>query len=176
MLNMTGSSGCPINLTMELLGDRWSLVVLRDMMFGDHRTFNTLHRESEEGIATNILSDRLKQLVAAGLLTRASSPDHKQKIIYSLTEPAIQLVPVFAAIGAWGRRHLPVSTPLAVRARLLEQGGATMWDALMDELRERHLGVGRDHVGRSVSDELQQAYQAELARFQAADSPTNADA
>src|SRR3974390_2451856 len=98
-------SGCPINLTLELLGDRWSLLILRDMIFGGARRFRELLR-SPEGIASNILADRLRMLVEAGLLTRAGDPRHKQKAVYSLTESAIELVPVFAQIGAWGSRWL----------------------------------------------------------------------
>src|SRR5271156_6893648 len=81
-------SGCPINLTLELLGDRWSLLILRDIVFGGRRRFRELLR-SEERIASNILADRLRTLVEAGLLTRAGDPAHKQKTVYSLTEQAI---------------------------------------------------------------------------------------
>lgn len=132
-------SGCPINLTMEVLGDRWSLVVLRDIMFGNRRHFRALLSRSEEGIASNILAARLKRLVALGLVTRLDDPTHSQKAIYSLTEPAIQLVPMIAAIGAWGRRHLPVSEDLSIRAELLEKGGAVMWEEFMEDLRGIHI-------------------------------------
>jgi hypothetical protein len=63
-------SGCPINATIEVFGDRWSLLVLRDIVFGDRRYFRELQAGSEEGIASNILADRLKRLVELGLLTR----------------------------------------------------------------------------------------------------------
>src|SRR5690348_13660249 len=122
-MDPTHRSGCPINLTLEMIGDRWSLIVIRDIMFGNRRHFRTLLTESEEGIASNILADRLKRLVASGLLTRREDPTHRQKAIYSLAEPAIQLVPLLAAMGAWGRRHTPVSEALSVRAQLLEAGG-----------------------------------------------------
>src|SRR3989337_3471093 len=85
-------SGCPINLTLETLGDRWSLIVIRDLMFGNRRHYRELLNRSEEGIASNILADRLKRLVEAGLLSKADDPTHKQKGIYSLTEQAIHLV------------------------------------------------------------------------------------
>ena len=81
----TQRSGCPINLTLETLGDRWSLIVIRDIMFGNRRHFRELQAGSEEGIASNILADRLKRLVEAGLLGKAEDPSHKQKSIYSLT-------------------------------------------------------------------------------------------
>ena len=61
-------SGCPINLTLEVLGDRWSLIVIRDVIFGDRRRYRELLTRSEEGIASNVLADRLKRLVAAGLV------------------------------------------------------------------------------------------------------------
>jgi DNA-binding HxlR family transcriptional regulator len=93
-------SGCPINLTLEILGDRWSLIVVRDVMFGDRRRYRELLTRSEEGIASNVLADRLKRLVTAGLLSRVGDPRHKQSVIYSLTEPAIQLVPLLANMGA----------------------------------------------------------------------------
>jgi DNA-binding HxlR family transcriptional regulator len=158
-------SGCPINLTLEILGDRWSLLVLRDMMFGNRRHFRELLNRSEEGIASNILADRVKKLQAQGMITRADDPTHKQKAIYSLTEKAIQLVPIMAMVGGWGRRHLPVSEELSIRAQLLEEGGPAMWDAFMDELRRLHLSTPGE--GRSVLAELQAAYEEVCARHEA---------
>ena len=116
-------SGCPINLTLETLGDRWSLIVIRDIMFGNRRHYRDLLNNSEEGIASNILADRLKKLVEAGLLSTSPDPTHKQKTVYSLTEPAIQLVPLLAQMGAWGRRFTPATRELSIRAQLLEEGG-----------------------------------------------------
>lgn len=162
-MNAANRSACPINLTLEVLGDRWSLLVIRDMMFGGRRRFRELLTRSEEGIASNILADRLKRLVAAGLLTRADDPSHKQKAIYSLTEAAIQLVPVFAQMGAWGRRHRPVSEELSIRAQLLEEGGPKLWDRFMDELRVEHLGAPA-RPGPTVREELQAAYEEVSAR------------
>lgn len=158
----THRSGCPINLTLEILGDRWSLIVLRDMMFGNRRHFRELLTKSEEGIASNILADRLKRLVEEGLLSKADDPSHKQKALYSLTEMGIALVPVFAAMGAWGRRFLPVSEELSIRAELLENGGQAMWDGFMAELR--HLHIGTPAPERSVFAELQAAYLEVVAR------------
>jgi DNA-binding HxlR family transcriptional regulator len=157
-------SGCPINLSLEVLGDKWSLLIIRDMMFGNRRHFRALLTESEEGIATNILADRLARLTGLGMITSAPDPSHKQRIRLSLTEPAIQLVPVLAHLGAWGRRHLPVTRELSVRAELLERGGPPLWDEFMDELRESHLGIPRPPGTGSVLQRLTEAYRAELAR------------
>ena len=161
---MDQRSGCPINLSLEIFGDRWSLIVVRDMMFGNRRHFNELLAKSDEGIASNMLADRLQRLVSLGMVSRAPDPSHKQKVVYSLTEPAIQLVPVLAHLGAWGRRHLPVSRELSVRAELLEQGGPEFWDRFMDELREQHLGIPRPDGVPSAFDELRAAFDAEMAR------------
>lgn len=155
-------SGCPINLTLETLGDRWSLIVVRDIMFGNRRHFRELLTRSDEGIASNILADRLKRLVDAGLLTRADDPTHKQKAVYSLTEKAIELVPLLVHLGAWGRRHLPVTREMAVRQQLLEEGGPTLWDDFMDELRALHLAAPRAPDRASVLARQGEAYRLAL--------------
>lgn len=152
-------SGCPINLTLEVLGDKWSLIVIRDIIFGDRRHFRELLVKSEEGIASNILATRLQTLVEQGIITKRDDPSHRQKVIYSLTEPGIQLLPVLAQIGAWGRRHLPTSKELSIRAELLEKGGPQMWNAFMTELREEHLGKRRRGTKQSVRLQLQKAYE-----------------
>src|SRR5882724_4155477 len=97
-------SGCPINAAVEVLGDPWATLVLRDIMFGNRRHFRELIAGSEERIATNILASRLKQLVAAGLLTRVDVR-RGQRAAYSLTEAGIQVLPVMVALGNWGLAH-----------------------------------------------------------------------
>ncbi len=150
-------SGCAINAAIEVIGDRWSLIVLRDIMFGDRRHFRELHRNNEEGIATNILAGRLRDLVADGLLTR-DDPGPGRAVTYTLTEPAIQLVPVLAELGWWGLNHRPTTDALRVRAQLLYEGGRPMWHDFMDELRAHHLGqpaIERDRP--SVGEQLNRA-------------------
>ena len=154
-------SGCPINAAVEAFGDRWSLIVLRDIVFGDKRYFRQLQDGSQEGIASNILADRLKRLVELGLLTREDTR-RGQRARYSLTEPAIQLIPVFAQLGSWGLRHRPTSRSLRVRAELLEQGGPPLWEEFMDELRREHLGSGPPAGSPSVRERLQAAYLAAI--------------
>jgi DNA-binding HxlR family transcriptional regulator len=132
-------SGCPINLTLEVLGDKWSLLIIRDMIFAGKRHFREL-LQSGEGISSNILTDRLNMLVSQGLLTRAADPRHKQKVVYSLTEKSIALVPVLVQIGIWGRTYLPADDALSAVSRELEAGGPALWEQLMADLREQHLG------------------------------------
>jgi DNA-binding HxlR family transcriptional regulator len=154
-------SGCPINLSLEILGDRWTLLVIRDVIFADSRHFREL-LAGPERISSNVLADRLTTLVENGLLTRADDPSHKQKVIYSLTEQAIELVPVFAQLGAWGARHLPATEAYAARLEVLASGGPQVWDAFMDELRQTHLGPAARRRpapdGPSVAAQMQAAY------------------
>jgi DNA-binding HxlR family transcriptional regulator len=98
-------SGCPINLMLEVLGDKWSLMIIRDMIFGNRRHFRELLDHSEEGIASNILADRLKTMLEQGIVTKADDPSHKQKVIYSLTERGIELLPVLVQMAGWGHRY-----------------------------------------------------------------------
>ncbi len=156
-MRQAGRSGCPINMAIEAFGDRWSLLVLRDIMFGGRRHFRELLAGSEEGIASNILADRLKRLADSGLLARDDARPG-QRATYSLTEPAIQLVPVLAELGAWGVKHRPTTPPLRVRAELLAEGGPAMWEQFMDELREVHLGTPAPRrPGQTVRDRLASA-------------------
>jgi DNA-binding HxlR family transcriptional regulator len=134
--------------------------MLRDLMFGDRHYFRELLTGSQEGIASNILADRLRRMIAHGLLSRSDDVTHRQKIRYSLTEAGVQLVPVMAALGTWGRQHMPASHQLSVRAELLERGGPELWGRFMDELREMHLGIARPPGTPSVFAELEAAYQA----------------
>ncbi len=136
---MPQRSGCPINLSLEILGDKWTLVVLRDIALGERRYFRELLTRNPEGIPPNMLSDRLKLLIRHGLLTRRQAPDHKQKVIYSLTAQGIELLPVLAQLAIWGRKYLPVSAEDDALAKMLEDGGPVFWDKLMARLRRQHL-------------------------------------
>ena len=158
-------SGCPINLTLEVVGDKWSLLIIRDIMFGNRRHYRELLTGSEEAISSNILADRLKMLLKQGIITRENDPNHKQKGIYSLTQQGIELLPILAQMAAWGFKYLPVSEELGIRAQLLSEGGPKMWTEFMDELRETHLGVKqRSKPALSVGERLQAAYEAVVAR------------
>jgi DNA-binding HxlR family transcriptional regulator len=152
-------SECPINLSIEILGDQWSLIILRDMIFGGRRSYRELLTNSLEGIASNILASRMKMLLDEGMVTRAPDPEHKQRVIYSLTEKSISVLPVLVQLGAWGRRFLPASPELSIRAQVLEEGGPEMLDAFMRELRTTHLGAPNETSGPTVAEQLQAAYE-----------------
>ncbi|SMX79014.1 winged helix-turn-helix transcriptional regulator [Brevibacterium antiquum] len=154
-------SGCAINAAVEVLGDSWSLIVLRDIVFGGRRYFRELLTLNDEGIASNMLADRLRKLVDEGLLTRADAA-RGQRVAYSLTEAGIQVVPVMVALGTWGMNHRATTPELTVRARILAESPELVAD-LMSELREVHLGAARpDAVQPRASARLQAEYEAAL--------------
>ncbi len=158
-------SGCPINLTLEIVGDKWSLIIIRDIIFGGRRHFNELLAGSEEGISSNILADRLKTLLAAGILSKQDDPTHKQKAIHCLTEQGIELLPILAQMSSWGRKYLPVTEELSIRAEILDEGGPKFLADFMDELREIHLGAPpKRRKGPAPSARLSAAYEAVIAK------------
>lgn len=93
-------SDCPVNFAVETLGDKWSLVILRDMIFWGKKTYGEFLK-SDEKIATNILAGRLDYLEKEGLITKTPDPKDKRKDIYSVTEKGIDLVPMFIEMIAW---------------------------------------------------------------------------
>lgn len=164
-------SGCPINAAVEVLGDPWAMLVLRDIMFGNKRHFREMLTGSEEGIASNVLASRLKQLVAAGLLTRADAR-RGQRAMYSLTEAGIQVLPVIVALGNWGLAYRQGERRLRVRAEVLRDGGPELVAAMIDELRELHLNVPRpDTDGPRARDQLRVAYETAMTDTTNSEAP-----
>lgn len=97
-------SGCPLNASVEMLGDRWSLLILRDMMLRGYRTFKEfLH--SDEKIASNILADRLRRLESYGIIATERDTSDGRKVLYALTSKGIDLAPVLAEMVLWAARH-----------------------------------------------------------------------
>ncbi|MBF6354227.1 helix-turn-helix transcriptional regulator [Nocardia higoensis] len=130
-------SNCPINRGVELLGDHWSLVILRDVTFCDHRTFRDLLTGSREGISPPTLSRRLAHLVETGLLHKAPAPRGSQGR-YSLTEKGIELVPLLFELARVG--HLLDPSTASTEPRFEGwYGDGKRIHGFMDELRSGHL-------------------------------------
>ena len=106
-------SGCPVNRALEIFGDRWSLLIVRDLMVRAYRTFGEFQC-SGEGIATNILADRLKKLEAGGILTAEAAAEDGRSAHYRLTEKGIALAPVMLELLIWGAHHEDTDAPCAV--------------------------------------------------------------
>ena len=103
-------SGCPVSISLEILGDRWSLLIIRDLMIRGFRTFKDF-QGSGEGIATNILADRLQKLEASGIITSSTDPTDARRVNYRLTEKGIDLAPVLLEFLIWGARHEETMAP-----------------------------------------------------------------
>jgi DNA-binding HxlR family transcriptional regulator len=97
-------SDCPISTALDIFGDKWSLLIVRDMMFKGMNTYGDFLK-GEEKIATNILADRLMLLEAGGIIAKQKHPDSKAKILYTLTPKGIDLVPALVEIIAWSEKH-----------------------------------------------------------------------
>lgn len=131
-------SFCPLNLILEMVGDKWSLLILRDIMFENKRHFRQL-LQLEEKIASNILADRLNGLERNGLLKKTQDPNHKQKFIYSLTEKAIDLLPMLIDAMRWSLKYEPVDETKYEPAVSLIKGGEAAFQILREKLFEDHI-------------------------------------
>jgi DNA-binding HxlR family transcriptional regulator len=107
-------SECPLNASVEMLGDRWSLLIIRDMMLRGFRTYKEL-MECYEGIATNILADRLRKLVAYGIITAKPDASDGRKLVYTLTAKGIDLAPVLTEVVLWAAAHEDTGNQALVR-------------------------------------------------------------
>jgi DNA-binding HxlR family transcriptional regulator len=126
-------SNCPVACALDLLGDKWTLIVLRDLMMVRKRYFQEL-LEGNEGIATNILASRLKMLEAAGLITRRTDPDQARRVIYSPTAKALDLLPVLIELIRWSMKYSPGS---AVPEEFLRRLGKDR-EGFIADLRAAH--------------------------------------
>jgi DNA-binding HxlR family transcriptional regulator len=120
-------SGCPVSLSLERFGDRWSLLIIRDLMVRGYRTFKEF-QQSGEGIATNILAGRLRTLQADGIILAEAAETDGRKVNYRLTEKGIDLAPVLLEMLIWGARHEDTAAPCTVIVVL-----ATIREAVLAE-------------------------------------------
>lgn len=129
--NSKRRSGCPVSISLERFGDRWSLLIIRDLMVRGYRTFKEF-QESGEDIATNILADRLKKLEAAGIITTEPEGADGRKVNYRLTEKGIDLAPVMLELLIWAAHHEQTGAPCAVIAKMEKNR-----DEVLAEVRRR---------------------------------------
>jgi DNA-binding HxlR family transcriptional regulator len=110
-------SGCPVSTSLEVVGDRWSLLIVRDMMVRGFTSFKEF-QESGEGIATNTLADRLQKLKAAGIIAGETNATDARRVNYRLTRKGIDLAPVVLELLIWGARHEDTGAPCAMISKL----------------------------------------------------------
>jgi DNA-binding HxlR family transcriptional regulator len=107
-------SGCPLNASVEMLGDRWSLLIIRDMMLRGFTSYSEF-LETYEGIATNILADRLRKLMADGIIRAQPDPSDGRRLTYRLTAKGIDLAPVLTEMVLWAAAHEETGNQTLVR-------------------------------------------------------------
>ena len=127
----TRRSGCPVSVSLEIFGDRWSLLVIRDLMVRGYRTFKEF-QGSGEGIATNILADRLARLEEAGIIVSETDTVDGRKVNYRLTEKGIDLAPTMLELLVWAARHENTGAPCSVIEQMYSRR-----EAVLAEVRRR---------------------------------------
>lgn len=110
-------SGCPLSIALELFGDKWTLLILRDLLFKQATTFKDF-QSSDEQIASNILADRLTRLTAAGIVTSSRSPDDSRVILYRPTNKGLDLLPVLVEVILWSARYEQTAAPAKLLKRM----------------------------------------------------------
>ncbi|MDB5085239.1 MAG: transcriptional regulator [Bacilli bacterium] len=133
MKRSDNKSHCPINFALETFGDPWSLLIVRDIVYAGKRTYGEC-LNSEEGIASNILANRLVQLEQKGILVKRPHDTDKRKDVYSLSEKGLDLIPVLHELAGWGAKHDP------------ETEAPKEWIARVNADRERLLRLARETV------------------------------
>lgn len=107
MKNLKQRSGCPISCSLDVWGDKWTLLIIRDLMNENGRTYGDFLK-SAEGIATNILAARLQALEENQLIVKLAHPDSKAKVLYKLTQKGIDLLPIMVEINLWAEKYFPI--------------------------------------------------------------------
>ena len=139
----TGSGKCPIHFALDVMGDKWSLLIVRDLVFKSKNTYGAFAK-SPEGISTNILADRLSKLEASGIVTKTRDPENQTRVLYRLTDKGCDLIPVLLAMTEYSARHdaYPTGTRNIIQGGpvdLLERA-TTDRNALITELAAKAKG------------------------------------
>jgi DNA-binding HxlR family transcriptional regulator len=114
-------SPCPVACSLDLLGDKWSLLVVRDLLLG--KTMYSEFQKSSEGIPTNILAERLKRLLAAGIIEKSRYQERPVRYAYQLTAKGVDLQPVLLAMIDWGNKHVPGTVSRAEIEAMVQRAG-----------------------------------------------------
>jgi DNA-binding HxlR family transcriptional regulator len=140
-------SNCPVAGALDIVGDHWSLIVIRDLMFRQHREFGDF-LTSGEGISPNVLGDRLSRLADAGLIERQPHPLERNRFLYRLTPKGIELAPTMVDLAVWGSKHVPGATGMTPIVR----GAASSREKLLAKIyRDLKPAVSSEAVALSSS-------------------------
>ncbi len=130
---MPGRSNCPISHLLDIVGDKWSLLILRDLIFFDKKSYSEL-QNSDEKIATNILSSRLELLEQSKLITKQADASDKRKKVYKLTKSGVDILPILLEMILWTSKHEPSKD---IPLQLVESLKADR-QVVIEELTKRH--------------------------------------
>jgi DNA-binding HxlR family transcriptional regulator len=128
-------SDCPISTALDIFGDKWSLLIVRDMMFKGMNTYGEFLNGGEK-IATNILADRLMMLEAGGIIIKQKHPESKAKILYTLTPKGIDLIPSLVEIIAWSEKYHDVHPHAKEFAKTLKKDKAVVIKGITTSLKK----------------------------------------
>ncbi len=129
-------SECPLSCSLDVFGDKWSLLIVRDLIFGNKCTYNDFLK-SGEGIATNILASRLKGLEENGVIEKSAHPDSKAKILYRLTQKGIDLLPIIIEVYIWSDKYLTIPTDLKATIKEAKKDKNKFVKQLTKELKSK---------------------------------------
>lgn len=133
MLKSKKRSDCPVSSSLDIWGDKWSLLIIRDLMDAKECTYGDFLK-SPEGIATNILASRLQNLEENGLIEKLEHPDSKAKVLYKLTRKGIDLVPVMVEISLWAEKYFPIPADRKAMLKEVKKDKAGFIKAAIKEL------------------------------------------
>ena len=131
-------SECPLSCSLDVFGDKWSLLIIRDLMFGNKSTYNDFLK-SDEGIATNILASRLKGLEENGIIEKTAHPDSKAKILYKLTSKGIDLLPIIMEVYIWSEKYLTVPSDIKATIKEAKKDKDKFVKQVTKDLKSKHL-------------------------------------
>ncbi len=128
-------SDCPLSTALDIFGDKWSLLIIRDMVFKGRSTYGDF-LEAGEGIATNILADRLAILECFRIISKHKHPESKAKVLYKLTSKGIELIPVLVEIISWSEKHHDVHPQAAEFVKMIKKDKVGTIKALYQQFKK----------------------------------------
>lgn len=137
-------SECPLSCSLDIFGDKWSLLIIRDLMFENKCTYNDFLK-SAEGIATNILATRLKSLEENGIIEKSAHPDSKAKVLYKLTEKGIDLLPIIIEVYIWSEKYLAIPSNLKLIINEGKKDKDEFIKQITEKLRSKQIAKNLSH-------------------------------
>ena len=128
-------SDCPVSSSLDIWGDKWSLLIIRDLMFSKECTYGDFLK-APEGIATNILASRLQALEENEIIEKLDHPESKAKVLYRLTRKGIDLLPVMIEINLWAEKYFPIPADRKAMLREVKKDKTAFIKSMTKELRQ----------------------------------------